>query len=438
MRSASFWPATYGESVALLLKWVITASLVLAPLTGVDTAEGVPVSPVAADTGPPQDPAPSIHSSDGIRGPLLSSVAPSTFPYNGRLSAPAPSVVRTGETGWTVVPGLDYSQWTQTMPQGPVRVFLLTARLGQPGLVLDQVSGATVHSRAPLSQWLRQDGSVAGVNADFFDISGTGAPRGVGQDRQGRFLHAPRAGWNTSFVIDSSGVPRVLQDRLAATIVSSGMRPITVSNFNSPSVAPDGIGLYTAAWGRTVGTRVVAGSSAVRQVDVRDGVVRAVRRTLTSGTTITGQVLIARGTGVRRLAALRLGQRVRVQSALTTPVRMAVGGSLQLLAGGSVTTSDNGQLHPRTAVGIDRDGRALHLVVIEGRSESSSGLTLLQLAQLLRSLGDEDALNLDGGGSSTMVAADPSGVAAVRNAPSDGAERPVPTGLGFRYLPPSS
>jgi exopolysaccharide biosynthesis protein len=77
------------------------------------------------------------------------------------------------------------------------------------------------------------------------------------------------------------------------------------------------------------------------------------------------------------------------------------------------------------------------VLVADGRSRASRGLTLLQLAKLMRSLGDEDALNLDGGGSSTMVARDAAGVVGVRNRPSDGRERSVPNGLGFRYTAPA-
>ena len=116
--------------------------------------------------------------------------------------------------------------------------------------------------------------------------------------------------------------------------------------------------------------------------------------------------------------------------------RVAVSGSAQLLRGGAVTTTDNGELHPRTAVGIDRDLRLLHLVVVDGRSATSTGQTLLQLANLLKSLGDEDALNLDGGRSTTMVARDETGLLGVRNSPAAGSERPVPNGLGFTYTPP--
>lgn len=72
----------------------------------------------------------------------------------------------------------------------------------------------------------------------------------------------------------------------------------------------------------------------------------------------------------------------------------------------SVTTSDEvGKAktsNPRTAIGIVDD---LHyvLVVADGRTDESAGLTLYELATFMQSLGVETAYNLDGGGSSTMV-----------------------------------
>ena len=72
--------------------------------------------------------------------------------------------------------------------------------------------------------------------------------------------------------------------------------------------------------------------------------------------------------------------------------------------------------------------------MVDGRSESSSGTTLVGLARLMASLGDDEALNLDGGGSSTMVATDASGVVGLRNSPSGGRERRIPNALGFRYV----
>lgn len=58
---------------------------------------------------------------------------------------------------------------------------------------------------------------------------------------------------------------------------------------------------------------------------------------------------------------------------------------------------------PRTAVGWDPDRQRLWLVVVDGRRDRRQGMTLPELAELLRALGARDAVNLDGGGSSAMV-----------------------------------
>ena len=389
-------------------------------------ADGVrPPSPAIAARHVPH---PTIHSSDGVRGPMLSDSSSMLFRLSG---------VRVDEVGWQVAPGLTYSHWTEVEEQGPAQVFVLTARLDQPGLVLDQVSGPTVSARAPLSQWLRADGAVAGVNGDFFDIGDTGAPLGVGADRQRRTLHAPRSGWNTRFVINSQGAAQVVQDTLVAKIVRSGRAAIGLSNMNSPTIPVGGIGDYTAAWGPAPGRRVVDGATAVREVKVQGGIVRYNHKALSSGSVISGDLLVGRGAGAPALSSLAVGERVQIQRTLSVPAEVAVSGSVQLLHNGQPTTTDNGELHPRTAIGIDLDQRLLHLVVVDGRSESSGGQTLLQMAELLQSLGDEEGLNLDGGGSSTMVAKDEAGTLGVRNVPSDGSERPVPNGLGFRYVAPA-
>ncbi len=58
--------------------------------------------------------------------------------------------------------------------------------------------------------------------------------------------------------------------------------------------------------------------------------------------------------------------------------------------------------HPRTAAGVAANGDLL-LVVVDGRQEASRGVDLAELARLMREAGARDALNLDGGGSSTLV-----------------------------------
>lgn len=75
--------------------------------------------------------------------------------------------------------------------------------------------------------------------------------------------------------------------------------------------------------------------------------------------------------------------------------------------------------NPRTAAGISRGGTRLILAVIDGRTSHDAGMTLRQTADLMLALGARDAINLDGGGSTTMVVADSSGELRVVNHPSD-------------------
>ena len=81
--------------------------------------------------------------------------------------------------------------------------------------------------------------------------------------------------------------------------------------------------------------------------------------------------------------------------------------------------------HPRTAAGFSADNTLLYLVTVDGRQSSSAGMTLHELANFLISIGVHHAINLDGGGSTTMVVR-----GAIANAPSDGGiERSVSNSL---------
>ena len=88
--------------------------------------------------------------------------------------------------------------------------------------------------------------------------------------------------------------------------------------------------------------------------------------------------------------------------------------------------SFNNNRHPRTMVGITGSGHLL-FVVVDGRQPGyADGMSLFELRALAHSLGCTDALNLDGGGSTTMVVAG-QGINGVVNRPSGKVERPVPS-----------
>lgn len=233
-----------------------------------------------------------------------------------------------------------------------------------------------------------------------------------------------------SFFLPGRGKPGVGDVPVHATVAD--LPDLGITNVNSPRIPTHGIGLYTPQWGPAPGYAVTDGADAedVRQVVVQDGVVVSNTVEVSAGTPIEGQLLLGRGTGAVRLSRqLPVGTPAEIAIGVDGATRLAIGGSEILLHEGRIQTTDDGELHPRTGVGFDADTGEVLLLVVDGRQDASRGYTLLELARMLKKLGAEEALNLDGGGSSELIARRPSGRVKVASSPSDGHERQVANGL---------
>lgn len=110
-------------------------------------------------------------------------------------------------------------------------------------------------------------------------------------------------------------------------------------------------------------------------------------------------------------------------------VYIAVSGPAIVLKDGAVVPQDNKDTHPRTAVGISKNRRYVYFMTIDGRRpEHGVGATLEQVGEALLKVGAFQGLNLDGGGSTTMVARDKDGSATILNWPINAIS---PDGLRF-------
>lgn len=115
--------------------------------------------------------------------------------------------------------------------------------------------------------------------------------------------------------------------------------------------------------------------------------------------------------------------------------RQIIGGRPIIVQDGQPVTYTNKfstTRHPRTAVGVDKSGHRLLLLEVDGRQPNLSvGMSLKELSAEMLRLGAYTALNLDGGGSSTMVWRDPAThKLKILNSPSDTRERSVAEILG--------
>ncbi len=149
-----------------------------------------------------------------------------------------------------------------------------------------------------------------------------------------------------------------------------------------------------------------------------------------------GYVLLVRGARAQELITLGIGNRIELKVSSTpniNDIKFAIGGGSYILENGELRNPDTSSPgnHPRTGIGISQDGKEIILVTIDGRSNSYTGVTQEMFGAILKSLGAYNAINLDGGGSTTMAIKPlDSEKAVVVNSPSDGSERLVINGIG--------
>ncbi|HEX6686011.1 MAG TPA: phosphodiester glycosidase family protein [Candidatus Limnocylindrales bacterium] len=367
-----------------------------------------------------------------MRRPRFAVLLSALVAFAGLSAAPLVATPAAAATT-SLAPGLTL---TDTTISGPNKINILTANLTEPTLKPKYLNPGTVGATATLSTMANRVGAVAAVNGDFFDIGVTGAPRGVGIDNSS-LIHGPSSGWNSVAALYPNGTATkggLASIFLDGKITLPGGAQLTATNLNSPNLTANGIGIYNPLWGTEARSQVVDGSTRSREVEITGGVVTRVS-TAPGGAVASGKVVVLGiDAGADALAGVAVGQSVTVNY---TPrggdgaAQVAIGGNLVLVKDGVVTTAAHPK-NPRTAVGFSADGLKMWLVTVDGRSTASVGMTYVELANYMKSLGADDALNLDGGGSTTMVARMPGATSvSVRNTPSDGAQRLIPNGIGF-------
>ncbi|MFF7361316.1 phosphodiester glycosidase family protein [Streptomyces sp. NPDC008125] len=401
------------------------------------------VAPAAADTTP--DPHP--HTAAEVLRPVAPPGASAPAGV-GRSAVDDPVIddhgIETARTSRPVAPGVGLTSYDRLEATTWLRVDALTVDLRED-VRADYLSTGKVSDRRTVSELAAGHDAgagrriVAAVNADFFDINETGAPVGPGV-RDGALDHSPAAGSTHAVGIGPASAGRVLDLYFEGTLtLPSGDHPL--GSYNAADVPAGSVGAYTSAWGDADRALTVnASARPVAEAVVRDGRVVSVSATPGSGPVPEDTtVLVGREAGAELLTALRPGDPVGLTYRARTddgPLpRTAVGGRELLVVDGVERNHDgegNNAAAPRTAVGFSRDGRTMHVITVDGRQADSGGVTLTELGRMMREAGAWSALNLDGGGSSTLVAREPGSDALQReNSPSDGSERTVPNGLAL-------
>lgn len=270
-------------------------------------------------------------------------------------------------------------------------------------------------------------GAIAAVNGAFF--ASNGRPLGVLMI-DGELISEPYAN-RTALGL---GPKQAVMDQVSFSgqvFAADGSLVTTIHGLNRPRLQ-DELVLYTPYYGTKTNTNVHG-----HEVTIVNGVVTQVQ---VGNSTIPtdGVVLSGHGLSKQVLGQLKVGDPLHVDLELSPPwsalgIDQIIGGGPRLVKDGELLVTGQEERFqddvtkgraPRTALGITADQKLL-LVTVNGRQPNISvGMTLHELGNLLIELGAIQAMNLDGGGSTTMVIRN-----LVLNLPSDGKERPVSNGI---------
>jgi hypothetical protein len=337
----------------------------------------------------------------------------------------------------TVGPGLQYRH--ERIDDVPWAIHILKVDRSQQELELvTTLAHGTIFGLTQLSTHvaclLPDAGTpVAAVNGDFYvlrDGPYQGDPRGV-QILNGELVSEPTG---VSFWLDSSRGLHLGEVHSQLRVVWPDGQT-TLVGLNREREATEAV-LYTPSLGDE--TRAVGGRELVLEADggcwlplrVGQRCTGQVTEIRNNGSTILRPDMMVLSMGrdmLPRVGAVQAGDRLDI-IAETEPsldmVETAIGGGPVLMHHGEVSQWEQpGSRHPRTAIGWN--DTHLFLVVVDGRQPLLSvGMTFPELAALMQILGCTEAMNLDGGGSSTFWLA-----GTTLNSCSDGQERGIANAL---------
>ncbi|WP_147375268.1 phosphodiester glycosidase family protein [Jiangella rhizosphaerae] len=334
-----------------------------------------------------------------------------------------------------IAPGMELTTFSRLEDGGWNAGSILEVDLDS-GVTLDYQYSGEVTTTATVRSLAEASGATAAINGDFYDINNSNAPLGAGVSRDEGMVTAPTAGHENALAVSSNGAAALAQVFLEGTAVTGDGVSLRLAGVNTFSLPAGGIGVFTSQWGSYTRANTVPAASAKAEVTVTDGVVTAVGATLGSGTIAADTVvLVGRDAGAAALLELQPGDTVDVSYAPRSDLEdvvVAVGGNHLLVDDGVQRTFTDTEPAARTSIGLSEDGRTMYLVSVDGKQAHSRGMTLTEFAELMDDLGAYDALNIDGGGSSTLVVRDPgTDDRTVVNSPSDGTERSVANGLAL-------
>ena len=292
---------------------------------------------------------------------------------------------------------------------------------------------------------------IAAVNGDFFAASsGKGHSMGIAINNNEIISSSYYGNLDSdsfaTFLLDDYHSP--LYEFISNKITLTSRKTKNSIDISEINKYPDYYhipAIYTPAWGtHSIGstaelpmTEIVVKNNKVTDIRINEPAVEIPEK---------GYVISATGEGAKFLEDnFKKGTRVdlNIETSIDIDdIEFAISGGAQLIIDGKIPEKFSSNItgtHPRTAIGTSKDGETLYLVTVDGRQKSSIGMTQQQLAEFLLEIDVYNAINLDGGGSTTMLARKLGDTSlSTINSPSGGSLRAIINGIGILNSAPSS
>ncbi|MFD5063471.1 MULTISPECIES: phosphodiester glycosidase family protein [unclassified Streptomyces] len=410
------------------------------------TATALAAAPAVAyaDSGPVAPVVVAPANVDPVTGAPVTGAQTAGAPVTG---APASGAPITGgipliNTSEKIGPGIDLQHVKALDQRGWYDAQFLNVDLSKRAVGTDLLTSGPVASGGPLSVAANKAGAVAGVNGEFFDIGASNAALG-GEVQNGQLVKSADISGRQHVGVSKDGIAQLVDLTVNANANFAGAdhKVLSLNAANGGGVPADGLIAFTPAWGdysRNGGLTGVPNDQ-IAEVLVKNGSVVSVTPNGPAGSgTIADDsfVLVGRGASATALRTLQPGDPVKLDYDLADnaakTMKFALGHGGTIVSGGKVVSGLDTSIAPRTALGFKNGGKTLVLATWDGPGGTGKGgVGIDKEARDLAAMGVETAVNLDGGGSSTMVArALGEDAATVRNVPSDGHERNDPNGVG--------
>lgn len=335
-----------------------------------------------------------------------------------------------------IADGVEHIKISKLKAEGWVDIHVLKVMPQAPGLELQTLRSGTWKQKETLKSMADQNPrSVFGaVNASYFSTSGTYSD-GQGFEFDRGLVHNDDL-LRPGLFEDISGKLFVSHSqKLSVAAADTGEDLGIALRFANNFPGEDGASIFNNKV--YADSKVLDAGGAYYKVKVRNETVQEIVPPYTLTEFREGEyALVFSAQMVAYLEKLPVGRRIQIKtdSGLALDwLKLAIPGGGYVLQNGQF--SNVGELvqpnkrHPRTALGVDAERNILYMVVVDGRG-GSIGATHYELSEYLKELGITDAVSMDGGGSSALVARNLGDLQVnVENLPSDNYQRKLINGL---------